>query len=102
MSNLKRQLKARQDGAWARVHWGLAAAVQPHEMEVVQGRLIVADPKVSSPFCCSHAFPPKNKASSTFCCGHALPPEKESQPWRVKNQNNKKQHWGPGCCCAAS
>ena len=46
MSNLKRQLRARQDSAWARVQWGLVAMVQPHEMEVVQGRLIVADPKV--------------------------------------------------------
>ena len=47
LSNIKRQLKV-QEGAWARVQWGLAVAIQPHEVEVVQGRLIVADPKASS------------------------------------------------------
>ena len=46
LSNLKRQLKARQDGAWSSVTWGLAKDVELREMEVVQGRLIVADPKV--------------------------------------------------------
>ena len=46
LSNLKRQLRAREGAAWRRITWGLARPVELHELEVLQGRLIVRDAKV--------------------------------------------------------
>ena len=47
-SNAKAQLKAREDGGWKRVEWSLARRPHLHELEVVHGRMIAPNPKVSS------------------------------------------------------
>ena len=55
LSNLKHQLRARENAAWSRITWGLARPVQLHELEVLQGRMIVRDAKASrvmSPWAC--------------------------------------------------
>lgn len=44
-SDMKRQLRQREDGGWARVEWALAAPVALADAEVCHGRLILADPK---------------------------------------------------------
>lgn len=44
-TDMKRQLKAREDGGWQRVEWELLQAPTLKEMEVVQGRLVSIDPK---------------------------------------------------------
>ena len=44
-TDMKRQIKAREDGGWKRVHWELVKKPTLKEIEVVQGRLISIDPK---------------------------------------------------------
>ena len=46
MTNVKRQLKAREDGDWKRIEWSLVAEPSLRELEVVHGRLLAMDPKV--------------------------------------------------------
>lgn len=46
--NVKAQLKAREDGDWKKVEWSLARRPALHELEVVHGRMIAPNPKVSS------------------------------------------------------
>ena len=46
--NFKAQLKAREDGDWRRVEWSLARRPLLHELEVVHGRMIAPNPKVSN------------------------------------------------------
>ena len=48
MTNVKRQLKAREDGDWKRIEWSLVAEPSLKELEVVHGRLLAMDPKVCS------------------------------------------------------
>ena len=48
MTNVKRQLKAREDGDWKRIEWSLVAEPSLRELEVVHGRLLAMDPKVHS------------------------------------------------------
>lgn len=44
-SDMKKQIKAREDGGWKRVDWALTQKPTLKEIEVVQGRLISVDPK---------------------------------------------------------
>jgi large subunit ribosomal protein L45 len=44
-SDLKRQIKHREDAGWARVDWALPTPPTLREIEVVQGRMVAADPK---------------------------------------------------------
>ena len=44
-SDMKKQIKAREDGGWKRVDWALTHKPTLKEIEVVQGRLISIDPK---------------------------------------------------------
>ena len=44
-TDMKRQIKAREDGGWKRLEWALVQAPTLKEIEVVQGRLISIDPK---------------------------------------------------------
>jgi large subunit ribosomal protein L45 len=44
-TDMKKQLKTREDGGWARVEWELLKAPTLKEIEVVQGRLVSIDPK---------------------------------------------------------
>ncbi|PSC75974.1 39S ribosomal mitochondrial [Micractinium conductrix] len=44
-SDVKRQLKQREDGGWARVHWEITQEPTARELTVMQGRLIMIDPK---------------------------------------------------------
>lgn len=46
-SDMKKQLKQREDGGWARVEWAMSYTPTLKEVEVVHGRLISLDPKVS-------------------------------------------------------
>lgn len=46
MTNVKRQLKVREDGGWKRIEWSLAAQPAPRDLEVLQARLLAMDPKV--------------------------------------------------------
>ena len=55
-SNVKAQLKAREDGGWKRIEWSLARRPHLHELEVVHGRMIAPNPKVSSFFGTSACF----------------------------------------------
>lgn len=47
-SDMKRQIKQRQAGGWARVEWSLLQPPTLGEIEVVHGRLIAIDPKDDS------------------------------------------------------
>ncbi|GAB4816777.1 hypothetical protein N2152v2_003823 [Parachlorella kessleri] len=47
-SDMKRQLKQREDGGWARVEWGMSHVPTIKECQVVQGRVIALDPKDDS------------------------------------------------------
>ncbi|KAL4860079.1 putative 39S ribosomal protein L45 [Chlorella vulgaris] len=44
-SDMKRQLKQREDGGWARVQWDLVREPAVHELNTVHARLIMMDPK---------------------------------------------------------
>jgi large subunit ribosomal protein L45 len=43
--DMKKQIKQREEGGWARVDWALPSPPALKELEVVQGRMIAADPK---------------------------------------------------------
>jgi hypothetical protein len=45
MTNVKKQLKMREDGNWKRIEWSLGKELQPHDISVVHGRLMAMDPK---------------------------------------------------------
>ena len=45
-ADMKRQLRQREEGGWRRVQWELVSPPTPREVQVVQGRLILIDPKV--------------------------------------------------------
>lgn len=47
-SDIKRQLKQREDGGWARVHWELTQEPTVDQVMTVHGRLIMIDPKDDS------------------------------------------------------
>ncbi|KAL4434156.1 hypothetical protein ABPG75_000597 [Micractinium tetrahymenae] len=47
-SDMKRQLKQREDGGWARVHWELTQEPTADQVMTVHGRLIMIDPKDDS------------------------------------------------------
>lgn len=47
-ADMKRQLKQREEGGWARVAWQLTQRPSMKEMEVVHGRLIALSPKARS------------------------------------------------------
>ena len=47
-SNLKRQLAARVEGGWARVAWRLARAPAPADVNLLQARLLMMDPKATA------------------------------------------------------
>lgn len=47
-TDMKRQIKARLDGGWDKVHWCLSSAPAINQVEVVHARLIAADPKDDS------------------------------------------------------
>lgn len=44
-SDMKRQIKAREEGGWARIDWAVTKPIEVRDLEVVQGRLIAIDPK---------------------------------------------------------
>ena len=44
-TDMKRQLKVREEGGWKRVEWKMSIKPEMHTTEVVQGRMIAADPK---------------------------------------------------------
>ena len=44
-TDMKKQLKAREEGGWKRIEWNMSVHPELHTTEVVQGRLIAADPK---------------------------------------------------------
>ena len=46
-TDVKRQLKAREEGGWARIAWALEERPELNQMEVVHGRLLAIDPKAS-------------------------------------------------------
>ena len=43
---MKREIRARQDGGWARVEWALPTLPQLRDLEVVHGRMLYLNPKV--------------------------------------------------------
>ncbi len=43
---MKREIKARHDGGWARVDWALPTRPQLRDLEVVHGRMVYLNPKV--------------------------------------------------------
>jgi hypothetical protein len=47
-TDVKRQLKAREEGGWARIAWALEERPELNQMEVVHGRLLAIDPKAST------------------------------------------------------
>jgi len=44
-TDMKRQIKQREDGGWARIQWSMPSPPPINQIEVVHGRLIAADPK---------------------------------------------------------
>lgn len=44
-TDMKRQIKQREDGGWKRVQWAMTSTPTLQDIEVVHGRLIAADPK---------------------------------------------------------
>ena len=48
---MKREIRARQDGGWARVEWALPTRPQLRDLEVVHGRMLYLNPKVPHPLC---------------------------------------------------
>jgi len=52
-SNLKRQLAVRAEGGWARVAWRLARAPAPADVNLLQARLLMMDPKARARAPCS-------------------------------------------------
>lgn len=46
MTNVKRQLKAREEGGWKHVEWSLVRKPPLKDLELVYGRLLALDPKV--------------------------------------------------------
>lgn len=46
MTNVKKQLRAREQGGWKRISWSLAAQPQQSDLELLRGRMLALDPKV--------------------------------------------------------
>ena len=46
LTNVKRQIKMREDGNWSRVDWSLAETLNSGDIQLIQGRLMALDPKV--------------------------------------------------------
>lgn len=46
---MKRQVKAREEGGWARVNWSFAQRPGLTDMEAVHGRMVMVNPQVCHP-----------------------------------------------------
>ena len=44
--DMKREIKARQDGGWKTVRWSMSKRPELHMMDIVHGRIMAQNPKV--------------------------------------------------------
>ena len=67
MTNIKKQLKGREQGGWKRIEWSLVEPPKLWQLEVLQARIVAMDPKVDATSCCClHLKPFNHQKSSQF------------------------------------